>query len=385
MRSYNKGFVGFSGTIIKEQFYQISINKINKNWSSSLSLGITTCPLKKIRWPDDALKLKQNCWVIQGSCLYKNGQKIRNKIGLNLDLLEKGQVIGIKIKEDNCLYFYIDGVEISNIIHDLPPNLYLFLDIYGGCEEISLIKGKSNVTKEKLDKSNCNNAMKKIFNCQFYQKCVSLKKYLCLPESYFHQADSCFCENCYRKNILYKLSGEPAKSYSVPIGWCRFPLKATTNISRWHIAYYGTSLSLVRRILDEGDLCGEIEGLFSSLNFNEEKNKPESDNIERFFLSPSINYATNLQFSPQSEYVEQSKEFVKYLLSRFHFRYYDAPNKTRRIVQVAYEVRIQPSSYSSGSPSLRCAIDPYFSNNEIEWSTKEKGAVILTALLVKCK
>ncbi|CAD5111986.1 DgyrCDS1240 [Dimorphilus gyrociliatus] len=366
VRSYNKACVGFSGPVVKEQLYQISINKVSKNWSSSLSIGLTTCPLKKITWPDDALKLKHNCWVIQGSCLYKNGLKIRNKIGLNLDLLEKGQVIGIKIKEDNCLYFYIDGIEISNIIHNLPPNLYLFVDMYGKCEEISLIKGKPNETKEKLDKSNCNKAMKKIFNCQFYQKCVSLKKYLCLPQSYFHQADSCFCENCYRKDVLYKLSGEPAKSYSLPVGWCRFPLKSTTNAARWHVAYYGTNLSLVRRILDEGDLCGEIEELCSTLNFNEEKNKPETDNIERYFLSPSINYATNFQFSPQSEY-------------------YDASNKTRRIVQVAFEVRIQPSSYSSGPPSYSYPIDSYFANNEIEWSTKEKGAVILTALLVKCK
>ena len=46
---------------------------------------------------------------------------------------------------------------------------------------------------------------------------------------------------------------------------------------------------------------------------------------------------------------------------------------------------INPDSYQVGPQTIGATsdIDPKFSNQEIEWSTKERGSIILYGLLVK--
>ena len=46
---------------------------------------------------------------------------------------------------------------------------------------------------------------------------------------------------------------------------------------------------------------------------------------------------------------------------------------------------VKPGSYKIGPQTLGAneQIDPKFDNNEIEWRTKERGATVLAALLVK--
>ena len=46
---------------------------------------------------------------------------------------------------------------------------------------------------------------------------------------------------------------------------------------------------------------------------------------------------------------------------------------------------IRPGSYKTSAQTLGVAeqIDPHFSNTELEWATKERGAIVLGALLLK--
>ena len=46
---------------------------------------------------------------------------------------------------------------------------------------------------------------------------------------------------------------------------------------------------------------------------------------------------------------------------------------------------INPDSYQVGPQTIAATseIDPKFSNQEIEWSTKQRGSIILYGLLVK--
>ena len=52
--------------------------------------------------------------------------------------------------------------------------------------------------------------------------------------------------------------------------------------------------------------------------------------------------------------------------------------------QVAFQVLIRPKSYDIGKTTVEGPkpFDPNFSDEEIEWSTKERAAVIVTGLLV---
>ena len=71
-------------------------------------------------------------------------------------------------------------------------------------------------------------------------------------------------------------------------------------------------------------------------------------------------------------------------ISRF-CRFRDSKSKKLRQVRVAFQVSVKPGSYKIGPQSLGAneQIDPKFDNNEIEWLTKERGATVLSALLIK--
>ena len=68
-------------------------------------------------------------------------------------------------------------------------------------------------------------------------------------------------------------------------------------------------------------------------------------------------------------------------------RYRDASTGRHYWAKVAFKTRIYPTSYQvlpqTVLPTTGRQIDKYFDNSELEWSTKERGAVILYGLLVK--
>ncbi len=53
--------------------------------------------------------------------------------------------------------------------------------------------------------------------------------------------------------------------------------------------------------------------------------------------------------------------------------------------QVALQVMIKPDAYKVGPQTTGATsqLDPKFSNEEMEWSTKQRGAVVIYGLLVK--
>lgn len=66
-------------------------------------------------------------------------------------------------------------------------------------------------------------------------------------------------------------------------------------------------------------------------------------------------------------------------------RFRDPKSQRTHQAQVAFQVCVRPGSYTPGPPSaaLREPPDPHFSPAELEWVTKEKGATLLYALLVR--
>lgn len=66
-------------------------------------------------------------------------------------------------------------------------------------------------------------------------------------------------------------------------------------------------------------------------------------------------------------------------------RFRDPKSQRTHQAQVAFQVCVRPGSYTPGPPSaaLRELPDQHFSPSELEWVTKEKGATLLYALLVR--
>lgn len=63
----------------------------------------------------------------------------------------------------------------------------------------------------------------------------------------------------------------------------------------------------------------------------------------------------------------------------------DPKTKQKLSAKAVLQLCINPQSYQVGPQTIGATseIDPKFSNQEIEWSTKERGSIIVYALLVK--
>jgi neuralized-like protein 4 len=67
-------------------------------------------------------------------------------------------------------------------------------------------------------------------------------------------------------------------------------------------------------------------------------------------------------------------------------RYVDPKTKHKFEARAAFQLLVQPGSYKIGPPSVAGVgkpIDPHVDHDATEWVTKERGATMLCALLVK--
>ncbi|XP_013418958.1 neuralized-like protein 4 [Lingula anatina] len=395
--SYNQGIVITQRPLPRNHIFQIRLDKLNPRWTSSVMIGVTGTPADKQTFPSSAISVKKMTWIIQGTSVFQNGVKVKEKYGCDLDAAATGHVIGVMVDSDSVLHLYVDGVDQGPAARDIPKQCYGIVDLYGQCEEVTIVTEADlheEVVTADREKADIEDGMKenicqspppevntKIRNCEYQNTCARLKIILGLPDGYFSpEHNMCYCETCHkiRGDESYYKRGDPPKDYAVPFGWCRFALKVphraqVLNVfEKWHIAFHGTRFDCVRRILDCGDLLmpGDLAMGGHQLatqpgHFNENK-KPDGFDIKQIFLSPTIRYSGCQTYAPKCQFRDPK---TKKLLS----------------ARVAFQVHVKPGSYKVAPQTIGAneQIDPKLSNNELEWSTKERGSIVLYGLLIK--
>ncbi|CAH1249987.1 NEURL4 [Branchiostoma lanceolatum] len=222
--------------------------------------------------------------------------------------------------------------------------------------------------------------------CDYWLACQRFKNTLGIADTYLSpDHNKCFCKTCHtdRGGLDSYSRGNPRKKYAAPVGWGRVGLKPNrvsedkeVNVfTNWHRAYHGTVTSTVKKILQTSQLLmpgdtalgghhlGERPGHFN------EKRKPEGFDTQQVYLSPSIEYSGDDIYAHPTRFKDKhgGKE-------------YD--------VRVALQLCVRPNSYTVGPETIGArregrTIDPLFSNDELEWFTKERGGHVLYGLLVK--
>lgn len=218
-------------------------------------------------------------------------------------------------------------------------------------------------------------------SCDYQEKCRRFKSSLKLSDIFFDpRYDRCFCTECHasRGDKLYYTRGKPPKDYGIPIGWCRFGLKvhhralALDVFNKWHVAFHGTRVESVSAILECGDLLIPGDVALGGRKLSEEEGhfndnrKPSGFDTKQIFVSPSVRYSGHNCYA-------KTKSFSD-------------PLTTKKLnAKAVLQLCINPDSYQVGPQTIAATseIDPKFSNQEIEWSTKERGSIILYGLLVK--
>ncbi|XP_019620776.1 PREDICTED: p53-induced death domain-containing protein 1-like [Branchiostoma belcheri] len=216
-------------------------------------------------------------------------------------------------------------------------------------------------------------------NCDYWLACQRFKNTLEIEDTYFSpDHDKCFCETCHRNRgepDSY-LRGNPETKYAVPVGWARFGLSINPSFKdknlkvfeNWHRAYHGTAASAVKKILQTSSqllMPGDVTFGGDELG----PGKGRGFDSVQVFTSPSIKY------SGRDIYAEPK-------------RFQDNQDRKKYTARVAFQVCVRPGCYkvmgeTVGATGRGETIDPLFSNQEMEWFTKERGAHTLYGLLVK--
>ncbi|OAD58573.1 Neuralized-like protein 4 [Eufriesea mexicana] len=373
--SYNQGVVMSSRPLIKGKPFLVKIEKLNKRWVSNIYCGVTCISPEKANFPLTALGFRKHSWIICSDWISHNGIRY----GAALESLHSNSIVGLLIDDDNRLHLIINGVDQGVAATDLPPYIYGVFDLYGQCEQVSIVTSGQNTISIYNTPSfqllqapllpstplGTNIILSK--KCEYLKACMRLKKSLVLPDEFFSLEDVlCYCNNCYKvegDSAICK-KGEPPAEFAIPIGWSRFPLKQSINANqiphtitdKWHVAFYGIRLDAIRLILDTGELMTKEQLDMSNLTMNI---KTEDQNPQVAF-SPSIKYAA-------------SEEFTK------KYPYIDTQSNRKLTATTAFQLLVRPGSYTINSGS-KDGDDPQFES--IKWATKEAGATVIVALLI---
>uniref|UniRef100_A0A8C5WRF5 Neuralized E3 ubiquitin protein ligase 4 n=1 Tax=Laticauda laticaudata TaxID=8630 RepID=A0A8C5WRF5_LATLA len=402
--SYNQGIVVVAQPLPQQQLFQFQIDSLNPQWTSSLSLGVIGSSPERLNFPATACCLKPSTWLLQRDSVFQNSLKICENYGPNLDTCPEGTVLGVLVDTGGCLHLYINGIDQGVAAQDIPSPCYVLLDLYGQCERWpSPPLGSLSLTEAfsmpGIKESVCWSPPVDVNPtkiCEYHSLCARFKDLLLLPEAYFAEDPKlslCYCESCHklRGDEAYYKRGEPPRDYALPFGWCHFSLRINPRLDvastskKWHMAYHGTSIGAVRRMLDQGELVPGITSILSCCPVKadpqgggpgsgpngvyleaEENSVQGREEAHHVLLSPTLRYAGLEPFATKVQFK-------------------DPKSHRQHSAQVALQVCVRPGSYKVCPPTQASPepVDPRFSSAEIEWVTKEKGATVLFGLLIR--
>ncbi|XP_012261174.2 neuralized-like protein 4 isoform X1 [Athalia rosae] len=137
--SYNQGVVMSQRPLVKGKSFQVKVEKLNDRWVSGMLCGVTCIPPDKASFPLTALGFKKYSWIICGDWISHSGTRVKTRYGMNLESLQIGSIVSLLIDEDSRLHLYINGSDQGIAATDLPPYVYAVIDLYGQCEQVSII------------------------------------------------------------------------------------------------------------------------------------------------------------------------------------------------------------------------------------------------------
>ncbi|KAJ8401740.1 hypothetical protein AAFF_G00377110 [Aldrovandia affinis] len=304
--SYNQGLLVTAQPLPRLQLFQFQIDRLNPCWTSSLSLGVTGHSPSRLSFPSTACCLKRSVWLLQRHSVFHNSLKICENYGPNLDTCPEGTVLGLFVDGNSCLHLYVNGVDQGVAARDIPSPCFPLIDLYGQCEQITIVTddmpaagedaGESRLQAD-MEKADVVDGIKESLcwtppsevnpnkTCEYQALCSRFKDLLTLPDGYFNEDakhNLCYCESCHRLrgDEAYYKRGEPPRDYALPFGWCRFGLRINPHcevssvFKKWHMAYHGISVGTLRQALDRGQLLSGSSSIFSAA---QEKGEGQED------------------------------------------------------------------------------------------------------------
>uniref|UniRef100_A0A8C4R7J4 Neuralized E3 ubiquitin protein ligase 4 n=1 Tax=Eptatretus burgeri TaxID=7764 RepID=A0A8C4R7J4_EPTBU len=368
----------------------VQIDRIAEGWDESLGVGVVVgeCGFHgEPGAPGPGCEL----WIFQGRALYHNGFKVFDGVGADLSALAQGSRVGVTVDEEGVLRLSINGrgvrasgfERLGSVGQIGSCMIRGAVILYGRCEQVTVIENVDPPAwaegREKADIEDgvkegvlCN-PISSLMQCDFQAACTHFKNLLTLPDAFFADGGkcTCYCDVC---------ASSSSRGSPPPHGWCKYTLRHRCGedivvLRQWLVAYHGTSVRKLRRILDRGEVIAACQSPLwdrDSLK-SENEARPENgrpDAWERLSDGSTESPAAGVHFGSVCVSPSLQTATRETFCSRMRFR----DRQSRRIYhgRVALVVLVRPGSFCVlGTPS------------EPQWLTKERGGTVLSALLIR--
>ncbi|XP_046846008.1 uncharacterized protein LOC124439800 [Xenia sp. Carnegie-2017] len=372
----------------------------------TLDIGVTSLNPSYMNLPQTMTDLTTGTWMLSGDQVVRNKVIIKRRYCQDLNTLSVGDRIGVCKTENGSLHFFINGKHQGLAASSLPQDVFAVVDLYAKCTKVSIVSPGGPTTlpySHALEGPSLNsgtsyqqaerprpipkprtNTSPATTTCNYRKQCESFLETLNISDNFFDKTpeyNKCFCDNCHqaRGDKECYTRGNPPKTYALPLGWSRFAVKvgpqgkALNIFNNWHVAFHGTQAKYLQPIFNNdlqllmpGDVAFGGSTLREGEGHYNDSWKPRGFDTKQIFVSPSVKYAGCAVYSKKK-------------------RFTDPKTRKRSIAQVALQVLIRPGSYKVGRTTVgnKQQFDPNFSDDELEWSTKERPAIIVTGLLIK--
>ncbi|XP_015908035.1 neuralized-like protein 4 [Parasteatoda tepidariorum] len=136
---FNNGVVMTHRPLLDNELFEIRIDELVNKWSGSIEMGVTIHNPDNLEFPATMTNLTSGTIMMSGSGILTNGKGCRREYGeYNLDDLQEGDRIGLAIKSDRKLYYYINGYDQGIAAEIVPDVVFGVVDLYGMTVKVSL-------------------------------------------------------------------------------------------------------------------------------------------------------------------------------------------------------------------------------------------------------
>lgn len=191
----------------------------------------------------------------------------------------------------------------------------------------------------------------------YFELCLRFLNSSGLPMAYFDLSPvsgaRCYCDTCFAAtgDRRVYVRGEPAKTYVMPLRCARFGLRndvaratALDAFKKYHVAYHGTKVSSLLGVMNTGTLAkagdkvvgGDVVGI-------------RPGHILKPFERDNLHTGKREMFDPVQVFLSPVLEYSMHPCYAWDTKWTDTDSGTEYKVQVAFQVRIRPGTYSMDS------------------------------------
>ncbi|XP_011877587.1 PREDICTED: neuralized-like protein 4 isoform X2 [Vollenhovia emeryi] len=155
---YNNGLVFSAEPLQEDELFEVTIDKKIISWSGSIEIGVTECDPETLEIPSCAINLRHGSWIMTGSGIVHDGDRIVEIYGMDLTDLEEGNTLGVMRTSNHELVFYVNGVSQGVAVSNIPERIFAVVDMYGDCVQVSVahprLAALCNAPKDEVEINN---------------------------------------------------------------------------------------------------------------------------------------------------------------------------------------------------------------------------------------